>query len=177
MDEDRAAASSDARAGVMIDLDDQIVECVRAHKPVAGLSRIETDWLVVAAMRWILAPSIVRSDAFHRKPRRRPPPPIVAPPHTGRVKTARGSRTIPFPLVSLDAGTTERHRDAPQASREPALAAVSGACPDIDSGERHVVHQLLIGRLSRPRYGGVKLALFQSIALLAGREAGPHRGS
>jgi hypothetical protein len=66
VNEDRASEPSDARPGVVIDFDNQIVEPVRAQKPVAWFIGRAPKRPVVAPIHWILAPSVVRHDSPRR---------------------------------------------------------------------------------------------------------------
>ena len=62
MQKHRAAAAGDARGGVVVDLDDEIVEMVFAGQPVAGLAVAEPDRLIVMAVVRVLAPGVFGPD-------------------------------------------------------------------------------------------------------------------
>src|SRR5262245_58512720 len=79
MHEDRTASPGDARARVVVDFDDQVVEVIAAPEPVAGLVRAAPEWPVIAAVAGVLAPGIVLPDGPDRQsgvwPRRAVGPP------------------------------------------------------------------------------------------------------
>jgi Zn-dependent protease with chaperone function len=57
MDEDRAAPAGHPWAGVVVDLDDEIVEVVVPPQPVAWFTGRLPEGAIVAAVSGILAPS------------------------------------------------------------------------------------------------------------------------
>ena len=61
MNEHRAAASCNARPGVVVDLHDHVVEMILAREPVAALVRLALDRAVVAVVMRIFRPGVVRS--------------------------------------------------------------------------------------------------------------------
>ena len=62
MDEDRAAAPGNARPGVVVELDYDVVETVGAAQPVAWFIGRPPEGVIVAAIGGLLAPGIVRFD-------------------------------------------------------------------------------------------------------------------
>src|SRR5260221_9693281 len=56
MQEHGTAAAGDARAEILIDLDDEVVEVILAREAVSGLVTHQPDRLVVAAVVWVLPP-------------------------------------------------------------------------------------------------------------------------
>ena len=88
-----AAAAGDARAGVVVDLDDEVVEPVVAPQPVAWFIGRAAERPVVAAVARVLAPGVVRRDPADRQQGARPRPAVGPPPQPQRAETARaGSR-------------------------------------------------------------------------------------
>src|ERR1700681_3238101 len=65
MQEHRAAAAGDARMGVVIDLDDKIIEMIVALQPIAAAVGIELHRLVVMAAGGGLAPGVPGADGAH----------------------------------------------------------------------------------------------------------------
>jgi hypothetical protein len=80
MQEHGAAAPGDARAGIMIDLDDEVVEVILARQPVAGLVVVQPDRLVVVTIVRIFAPGVSGPDRLRRQIGLRPWMPVGAPP-------------------------------------------------------------------------------------------------
>ena len=62
MQEHGAAAAGDARARVVVDLDDEVVEMILAGQPVAGLAAPKPDRLVVMAVGRVFAPGVLGAD-------------------------------------------------------------------------------------------------------------------
>src|SRR5262245_45872932 len=111
MQEDRAAAPGHPRAGIVVDLDDQVVKPVAAPEAVAWFIDRPSEGAVVAAVGRILAPGQVHPDPPDRQPRRWPRSPIRALPQAQRPETPGRGRPIAFPLVGPDAGAPQYHRD------------------------------------------------------------------
>jgi hypothetical protein len=80
MQEDCTTAAGDARAKVVIDLDDEIVEVILARQPVSGLVVDQPDRLVVTAVVRIFAPGILGPDRPRWQIGLRPRMPVGAPP-------------------------------------------------------------------------------------------------
>src|SRR5205085_10881556 len=119
--EHRAAAPGDARARVVIELDQQIVEMILAPKPVRGVLGAQTDRPIVAAVGRVLAPGIGGPHAAHRQPGTRPGDAVPAPPQAHEAKRAARGGAIAFALVRPDAGGSERRRQMKIAGRKPAF--------------------------------------------------------
>ena len=62
VDEYRAAAAGDAGPGIVVDLDDQVVEPVVTAEPVAWFIGRAPERPVIAPIRRVLAPGVVRRD-------------------------------------------------------------------------------------------------------------------
>jgi len=82
VDEDRAAAAGDAWPGVVINLDDQVVQPIVAPESIAWFIGRPPKWTIVAPVFGILAPRIGAADlpnrqrgARRRKAIRPPPEP------------------------------------------------------------------------------------------------------
>ena len=91
MHEHRAAAAGDARAGVVVELDDEVVEAVVAPEPVAWFIGRPPERPIVAPVGRVFAPGQRRIDAPRRQPGARPRPPIGAPPQAQRAGTGRAA--------------------------------------------------------------------------------------
>ena len=131
MQKHRAAAAGDARAGVVIDLDDEIVEMIVAPQPVAALFRMQPHRAVVMAIAGILAPRFFRPDGADGQKRPRSRMPVRAPPQPQRPERAPGRAAVALALVGLDAAASQRDRDGLAAGGQPAAGALTcrGANP------------------------------------------------
>ncbi len=122
MDEDGAAAPCHARADIVVDLDDEVVEVVGAPKAVGARGAGELDRPVVASIGRLLAPAVIRPRDADGQRGARPRASIRTPPDPDRVeKPARGC-PVPFALVRLNAAAAEGHRNGQAAREQPTLA-------------------------------------------------------
>ena len=80
MQKHRTAAAGDARRGVVVDLDNEIVEVILARQAVAGLPLREPDRLVVVAIIGVFAPGVFAANWAGRQQRPRPGVTVGAPP-------------------------------------------------------------------------------------------------
>src|SRR5262249_25488536 len=103
MHENRAAAASDTRAGVVVELDDEGVKMVLTPQRVAGGASQQAGWPVVAPVGRVLAPRIVRRDAAHRQEGARPRGTVGPPPQLAEPETAVRCCPVALALVGLDA--------------------------------------------------------------------------
>src|SRR5436305_14976482 len=136
MQEHRAAAAGDARAGVVIELDDEIIEMILAPEPIAAALRIHSQRLVVAAIRGILAPRVLRGDGAYGKKRRRFWMPVGAPPQLPRPECAFRRGAVAFALVRLYAAAPQRYRDGSAGRDQPAAGGIAGGGPNPHQCER-----------------------------------------
>jgi len=151
MDEDRTAQPGDARPAVVIDLDHEIVEAVVAAEPVAWFIGRAPEMAVIAPIRRVLAPGIVRGDPTRRQQCARPGQPVGSPPQPQRTKPAGRRAAIAFALCCPDSGAAERHRDRSAAGEEPALQAPARPSTDSDDAKRTPSHGVLAPLLSNRR--------------------------
>src|SRR5262245_2631765 len=106
MDEDGAAAPRRPRPGVMIKLNDQVVQVVRTPKAVALLPGASFDRTIIPPIRGVFDPGVVRFNAprWQQCPRMRQT--VGPPPEAYQVERAARSGTVALALVGCDAGTT-----------------------------------------------------------------------
>jgi len=95
-----AAAMRDARATVVIDLDDEVIEMILAFQAVAGGIARALDRPVVMPIVGVLAPGIVTADRLHVT--------VGAPPQFFGMEDAPGRAAVAFALVGADAAAAER---------------------------------------------------------------------
>ena len=144
MQEYRAAAADDARRGVVIDLDDEIVEVVVALEPVAAVIAIQPYRPVVTAAMGVLAPAVLWLDGASGKKVR------------GRVCRSarhhnRRGRKVPFGvppspsrLLAIISAAPKGDRDRLSASRKPAPAGIARGGADPDRGQRPITSSCLV---------------------------------
>jgi hypothetical protein len=63
MKEYGAAPASHSRPGIVVDLNNEVVERIVAAKPVAWFIGRPTEWLIVTPVARVLAPSVGRPNA------------------------------------------------------------------------------------------------------------------
>src|SRR6218665_1819386 len=108
MQKDCAPPSGDPRPGVLVDLDDKVVEMVLARQPVTVISMIEADWPIVVPVRRIFAPPVNFCDGADRQEGARTWMTVGAPPQPNRTKCPTGRSTIAFAFVRLDSAAAKR---------------------------------------------------------------------
>src|SRR5260370_6879545 len=113
MQEHGAAAATDARRGVVVDLDDEIVEAILAGQPVAGLIAAETDGPVVVTIPRVLAPGVLGPDRARRQQGLRPLMAVRAPPQTERMEGTPRRAPPPLPLVAQAPPPAKSHCPRP----------------------------------------------------------------
>lgn len=128
VDENRAAAAGHARARVVVELNDQVVQMIASPQAITSLARCQAQGLVVTAVLRVFAPRIEWRDAAGRKLRLRPRRPVRAPPQSLQAEPSTRCSTVAFPLVRLDASPAERNRERVHPNRQPAAAAVANGC-------------------------------------------------
>jgi hypothetical protein len=67
VDEDSAAPSGDARPGVVIKLDDQVVEPIVSPKAISRLVWTPLDGMIIPTMPGVFDPGVVWSDGPRRQ--------------------------------------------------------------------------------------------------------------
>src|SRR5215216_2145781 len=130
MQEYRAAAAGDPWAGVVIDLDDEIVKMVLARQPVAGLIPHQANGLIVTAVVRVLAPGVFGADRPDRQIGPRSRMAVGAPPQLQRTVCAFRGAAVALPLVGEDSAATKCHRHGPAVRGQPAPSRV--ACSPVN---------------------------------------------
>src|SRR5436190_1366192 len=132
------AAAGDARRGVVVDLDNEVVEVILAPQAVAGLSPLKPDRPVIVAVVGVFAPGVFAANRADRQECRRPAVTVGAPPQFPGAEGAAGGAAIALPLVGLDAATAERDRYRPPICRQPAPLRIAGGRSNPDRGQRAI---------------------------------------
>ena len=136
MQEYRAAAAGNARRGVVIDLDDEIVEMVVAPEPIATVIAIQPYRPVVMAAVGVLAPGVLRPDGANGQEGMRPRVSVGAPPQSPRPEGAFWGSAIALTLVGDDSAAPKGDWDRLPASDKPAPAGIAGGGADPDRSQR-----------------------------------------
>ena len=118
--------SGDPRPGVLVDLDDEIVEMILAGQSVAVISTIEPHSLIVMPVRWILAPAIRGGDRADRQKATRTWMAVGSPPQPDGAKRPTRRSAIAFAFVRLDSAAAERDGYGCVVGRQPSTESVSG---------------------------------------------------
>jgi hypothetical protein len=140
MQEDRATPATDSRGGVVVDLDDEIVEMILARQPIASLVLVETNGLVVVTVLRVLAPGVFGTDRARRQQGLGPLMAVRPPPQTERVEDAPGRAAVAFALVGKDAAAAKCHWHGQVASAQPTPAGVAGSGTNTYRGKGAVTH-------------------------------------
>jgi hypothetical protein len=117
MQEHRAATPRYARSGIVIDLDNEVIEAVFAPEPVATAAALQPDRPVVMPVVRVFAPGVLRADGADRQEGPRPLVTVAPPPEPQGVKDAPGRAAIALALVGPDAAPAERDGYRPPAGR------------------------------------------------------------
>lgn len=126
MNEHGAAAARNARPGIVIDLDDEIVEMIVAHQPVAGFAGSARDRLVVMPVGRVFRPGIGMRNRANRQMRSRAGIPVGPPPQPDRMEDTSRCAAIAFELVGLDSAAPQRDRQGMRSGSKPALGWPAG---------------------------------------------------
>jgi hypothetical protein len=141
MDEDRAAAPGNSRAGVVIDLDDDVVQAILPPKPVAWFTGRSPKGAIITPVAGVLAPRIGRADGADGKLGQRTRQAVRPPPQSHGAKTPARRPAIAFALIGPDSGTPERDRHAPRPGADKALRRPARPRADIDRIQRNPSHR------------------------------------
>lgn len=153
MDEYCAATVRNPGPGIVIELDDQVIEVIIAPQPVAGCMFRSTDRPVVASIRRILAPGVGSVDAAHRQSGARTWTAIGAPPHLTRPESSLRRRPVAFTLVGANAGSPERGSASRRIGENPATRRQARSRPDVNKSQGCQSHTRKIMEFASPPTG------------------------
>ena len=131
MDKDGTAPPGDPGSRVVVNLDNHVVKAVVAPEPIAWVIGRPPEGMVVAPIRRVFAPRILRPDAAGRQECARPTQPIGPPPQPHGSKPAARRAAVALAFIGLDAGPTQRDRQGHGAGEQPTLG--SQARPNADA--------------------------------------------
>jgi hypothetical protein len=107
MQEYRAAAAGHARPGVVVDLDDEVVQMIFPPQPVAWFSGRAVEWPVISPVGGIFAPGDIAGNAPDRQQCARARVAVRPPPQAQEPKPAARSGPVALELVGPDAPATQ----------------------------------------------------------------------
>ncbi len=143
----RTAVAGDARARVMVDLDDQIVKPVGTFEAIAWFIGRPPEWTIVAAVLGVFAPGVVRRDRPDRQESAWSRQAIRPPPQPNRMKSADRRGAIAFAFRCLDACPAQSCANRALPRHEPSLRPQSRTDVHMDrrqGGLTHWVAQRLV---------------------------------
>ena len=140
MNEYGTAAAGHPRPRVVIDFDNEVVEGVVAAQPVAWFIGRPAERAVIAPIRGVLAPGVVRPDATGRQQGSRPHQAVGPPPQPQRAKPAGRGPAVAFALACFDAGTAKRNGKGFRAGKQPTLCAPARPGANANDAQRSSLH-------------------------------------
>ncbi len=135
MDKDCAAQPGNAWPGVVIDLDDDVIEPVVPPKPVAWFIGRPLKCMIVAPVVGVFAPCVGGPNTANGEPCPGARKPVGTPPQSHRTKLPVRRATIALPLVGADAGAAKRNRQAPRTGAEPPLRPPPRPWTDVNNAK------------------------------------------
>lgn len=141
MNEHSAAMASNARARVMVDFDDEIVKPIGTLEAVAWFIGRPPERPVVAPVRGVFAPGIVRRDSPDRQERRGMRQAVCPPPQPNRMKSSGRRGAIAFAFRRLDAGPAQSRTNRALPRHEPGLHVQPRADVHMNCGQRGSAHR------------------------------------
>jgi hypothetical protein len=140
VDEYRASTACNPGPYVVVDFDNDIVQGIFTPQSVPGLAGRHPDRPVVAPVRRVFAPSVRGRDRLGRQHRPRSRDSVGTPPQPYQPVATRGSRTVSFPLIGLDAGPANGHFSDAWPCQQPALPAIAGSGAQVQIRKRGPMH-------------------------------------
>jgi len=135
MQEHRAAAAGHPRTGIVVDLDDEIVEMVVPPQPVAWFSGRAAEGAVIAPVGGIFAPGNVTGNASDGQQCPWPRMPVRPPPQADEPKPPARCGPIAFEFVGTDAPTAKHDGGDEGAGDQDAQRLVSRPRPHAQKGQ------------------------------------------
>jgi hypothetical protein len=130
MEKNRAAKARDTGGGVVIDLDNEIVEVVVTSEPIATVVAGQSYRPIVMAAGRVFAPAVLRSNGANRQESLRPRVTVGAPPQSPRPENASGRPAIALALVRQNTSAPKRNREYLTPDGQPSAPGVTGCSAD-----------------------------------------------
>src|SRR5262245_13564082 len=111
MQEHRAAAVGGARRGVVVDLDDEVVEMILARQTVACLIALKPDRPIIMTIGGVFAPGVLVANRADREKSVRPRMTVSPPPEFSRAICAARRPAVALALVGENAAAAKRNRN------------------------------------------------------------------
>src|SRR3974390_3517665 len=138
MDKDGAAAASDARERVVINLNDEVVEIIRAREAIGIRAKRQLYRLVVVTVARILAPAVVGANSPRRQESAWTRVPVGAPPQPLEPEVAARGCPVAFALVGLVTAAPELHGCRQLTRHQDAAPRLARLAPDHQPLQRSV---------------------------------------
>jgi len=140
MHEHGAASACHPRAGVVVDLNDEIVEVVGSPEAVAAVAGRASKRAVIPPVGGILAPGEVGGNAAGGQQGARVPVAIRPPPQADRPKSPARGGAVALEFVRPDAPSAEHHRQRQRAREQDALGRAARSGPHADQRKSASAH-------------------------------------
>ena len=140
MHEHGAASACHPGAGVVVDLNDEVVEVVGSPEAVAAGAGGASKPVVIPPVCGILAPGEVGSDATGGQQGARMPVAIGPPPQADGPKSPPRGRPVALEFVGADTPSAEHHRQRQRSREQNALGRATRSGPHLDQRESAVAH-------------------------------------
>lgn len=121
MEKHGAAASSNSWSGVVIDLNDEVIEMIVARQVIAVRAFIKANWLIVMPIRWIFGPGILWRDPPNRQGSSGLGVPVGPPPQSDWMKDTSRGAAVTFAFVGPNTARPQSDRNALLTGDQPAL--------------------------------------------------------
>src|SRR5262245_22884661 len=122
MQEHRAASARNPGPGIVIHLDDDVIQAVVAPEPVAWFIGRTPEWPVIAAVAGVLAPGHVAVDTGGRQQGQRPWAAVGPPPQPPQAELASWCGPVAFALIGANPRAAEHHRNGQPARNQHSAA-------------------------------------------------------
>ena len=133
MDENGTAAIFHARAGVVIELDHQIIQMIITLQSVARTSGRKLDRAVVAPIVRVLAPAVVVSDRAYGQARLQPRRAVSAPPKAEEAEAPTRRRAVALALVGSNPAAAKRNRNRHAMQPQQTACAIARRMDDTEN--------------------------------------------
>ena len=143
MNEYSAAVAGNARPGVMVDFDDQIIESIGALEPVPWFIGRPPERAVIASVRGVFAPGVVHRDSPDRQEGTRARQAVRPPPQPNRMKSAGRRSAVAFAFRRLDACPAQSRADRALPCHEPSLRTQPRAHVYVNRGQRGLAYRIV----------------------------------
>lgn len=132
VNKDGATTAAHPGPGIVVELDNEVVEQVLPRQPVRFAARRYFDRLIVMPVTRVFAPAVVMPDTPDRQLGPWPSMAIATPPQPPKPESAAGRRAVALTLVGLNAAAAERDWNGERAGDENAARWLGRLPADCD---------------------------------------------